>query len=104
VPSQKTANGAFGRAERRGAKVETSFEVFVVADACGGITAASHESALRRMEAAGARMTSWIQALLELQRDWARHETYDGARAIVETYGGGHGIGLAYARQMIRPG
>jgi nicotinamidase-related amidase len=80
------------------------FEVFVVADACGGITAASHELALRRMEAAGARMTSWIQVLLELQRDWTRHETYDAARAIVETNGGGYGIGLAYARDMIRPG
>jgi nicotinamidase-related amidase len=80
------------------------FTVFVVADACGGITAASHELALRRMEAAGARMTSWIQVLLELQRDWTRHETYDAARAIVETNGGGYGIGLAYARDMIRPG
>ena len=80
------------------------FEVFVVADACGGITPASHELALRRMEAAGARMTSWIQVLLELQRDWTRHETYDAARAIVETNGGGYGIGLAYARDMIHPG
>ena len=80
------------------------YEVFVVADACGGLTTASHELALRRMEAAGARMTSWIQVLLELQRDWTRHETYDGARSIVEAYGGGYGIGLAYARDMIRPG
>jgi nicotinamidase-related amidase len=79
-------------------------EVFVVADTCGGINAASHELALRRMEAAGARMTSWIQVLLEFQRDWTRHETYDAARTIVETYGGGYGIGLAYARDMIRPG
>ena len=55
------------------------FEVFVVADACGGITAASHELALRRLESAGASMTSWIQVLLEFQRDWTRHETYDAA-------------------------
>jgi len=80
------------------------FEVFVVADACGGITATSHELALRRMEAAGARVTSWIQILLELQRDWTRHETYDAAHAIVEAYGGGYGIGLSYARDMIHPG
>jgi nicotinamidase-related amidase len=79
------------------------YDVFVVADACGGVTPASYDFALRRMEAAGARITSWIQVLLELQRDWTRHETYDGARAIVETNGGGYGIGLAYARDMIKP-
>jgi nicotinamidase-related amidase len=79
------------------------FEVFVIGDSCGGMTSASHELALRRMEAAGAKMTSWIQVLLELQRDWTRHETYDGARAIVEAHGGGYGIGLAYARDMIHP-
>jgi nicotinamidase-related amidase len=39
------------------------YEVYVVADACGGITADSHAMALRRMDAAGAKMTSWIQVL-----------------------------------------
>jgi nicotinamidase-related amidase len=79
------------------------FDVLVIADACGGITETSHELALRRMEAAGVKMTSWIQVLLEMQRDWTRHDTYDGARAIVEANGGGYGIGLAYARDMIHP-
>jgi hypothetical protein len=54
------------------------------------------------MQAAGAITTSWIQVLLELQRDWTRHETYDGARSIVEEHAGRYGIGLAYAREMIR--
>ncbi|SFS20066.1 Nicotinamidase-related amidase [Dyella sp. OK004] len=79
------------------------YEVFVVGDACGGLTPASHDLALRRMESLGAKMTSWIQLLLELQRDWTRHDTYDGARAIVEAHAGGYGIGLAYARDMIHP-
>jgi nicotinamidase-related amidase len=83
--------------------VAEGYEVFVVADTCGGLTTTSHDLALRRMEAAGARMTSWIQVLLEFQRDWTRHETYDAARAIVEAHGGGYGIGLAYSRDMIRP-
>lgn len=80
------------------------YDVWVVADACGGLTPTGHELALRRMEMAGVKLTSWIQVLLELQRDWTRHETYDGARAIVESHGGGYGIGLSYARDMIRPG
>jgi nicotinamidase-related amidase len=79
------------------------YEVYVVADACGGITPDSHALALRRMEGAGARVTSWIQVLLELQRDWTRHATYEGARSIVEAFGGGYGIGLAYAQSMIHP-
>ncbi|MGO4407791.1 hydrolase [Bosea sp. RAF48] len=83
---------------------EEGYEVFVVGDACGGLTPQSHELALRRMQAAGIHMTSWIQVLLELQRDWTRHDTYDGARAIVEEFAGGYGIGLAYARDMIKPG
>jgi nicotinamidase-related amidase len=84
--------------------LKNGYEVFVVADACAGLTAISHDLALRRMAEAGASMTSWIQVLLELQRDWTRHETYDGARAIVEANGGGYGIGLAYSRDMIHPG
>jgi len=79
------------------------YKVCVVADTCGGITAESHSLALRRMEAAGATMTSWLQVLLELQRDWTRKETYNGARSIVEAHAGGYGIGLAYARDMIHP-
>lgn len=82
---------------------EDGYEVFVVGDACGGLTSESHRLALHRMQSAGIKMTSWIQVLLELQRDWTHHDTYDGARAIVEEFGGGYGIGLAYARDMIRP-
>jgi nicotinamidase-related amidase len=84
--------------------LKDGFEVFVVADTCGGLTLASHDLALRRMEAAGAQMTSWVQVLLEFQRDWTRHETYEGARAVVVGNGGGYGIGLAYAREMLHPG
>ena len=84
--------------------LKDGYEVFVVADACGGLTTTSHDLALRRMAAAGASMTSWVQVLLELQRDWTRKETYAGARAIVESNGGGYGIGLAYSRDMIHPG
>ena len=79
------------------------YEVFVVADACGGLTAVSHDLALRRLEQAGACLTSWIQVLLELQRDWTRHDTYEAARGIVVENGGGYGMGLAYAREMIHP-
>ena len=83
--------------------LKDGFEVFVVADACGGLTPASHDYALRWLEQAGARLTSWIQVLLGFQRDWTRHDTYEAARAIVVANGGGYGMGLAYAREMIHP-
>ncbi|QHI99628.1 isochorismatase family protein [Xylophilus rhododendri] len=80
---------------------EAGYQSFVVADACGGLTATGHDMALRRMESQGAVMTSWLQVVLELQRDWTRKATYDAARGIVEANGGGYGIGLNYARDML---
>ena len=68
-----------------------------------GLTVAGHELAVQRMTGKGAQMTSWLQVLLELQRDWTRHDTYDAARAVVEKNGGGYGVGLRYARQMLTP-
>lgn len=83
--------------------VREGYEVYCVADACGGATADSHRLALERLRANGVQMTSWLQLLLELQRDWTRRDTYDAARAIVEGHAGGYGMGLAYARDMIKP-
>lgn len=77
------------------------YEVYVVGDVCGGLSTVSHELALRRLEQAGARLTSWIQVVLEFQRDWTRHATYEAARSVVVENGGGYGMGLAYAREMI---
>jgi nicotinamidase-related amidase len=78
------------------------YRVRVVADACGGLTQDSHWAALQRIQQAGAVLTSWLQVLLEFQRDWTRRETYEAARAIVVEHGGGYGIGLDYARDMIK--
>src|SRR5215471_14641463 len=75
----------------------------VVADACGGLTPDSHWAALQRMQQAGAVLTSWLHVLLEFLRDWTRRETYEAARAIVVEHAGGYGIGLDYARDMIKP-
>ena len=44
-------------------------------------------------------MTS-LQYLLELQRDWARGETYNATVATSIAHGGGYGLGLIYAKTM----
>jgi nicotinamidase-related amidase len=51
------------------------YEVYPIMDAVGGTTAEAHQMALERMIQAGAKPTSWVQLLCELQRDWVRTET-----------------------------
>jgi nicotinamidase-related amidase len=51
------------------------YEIYVIADAVGGTSVTAHEMALRRVEQAGARMSSVTQLYCELQRDWSRKET-----------------------------
>jgi nicotinamidase-related amidase len=55
--------------------IRAGYEVFPVVDAVGGTSAVAHETALRRVEQAGAQLITIPQLLCELQRDWARAET-----------------------------
>ncbi|WP_116209424.1 hydrolase [Streptomyces olivoreticuli] len=77
------------------------YEVYVVADASGGVSPAAHEHALQRMTAAGAVPVTWLQVLLELQRDWARQETYGVVTDIVKEHAGAYGIGVVYAQSIL---
>jgi nicotinamidase-related amidase len=80
--------------------LEQGFEVYVIADACGDVSAEAHDRALDRMVQAGARPMTSIQYLLELQRDWARGETYELTTGIAKKSGGSYGLGLIYAKTM----
>lgn len=55
--------------------IREGFEVYPVTDCVGGTSVIAHESALRRVEQAGAQLTSLAQLACELQRDWNRLET-----------------------------
>jgi nicotinamidase-related amidase len=55
--------------------MKEGFEVYAVVDAVGGTSKLAHETALRRIEQAGARLISIGQLGCELQRDWNREET-----------------------------
>lgn len=76
------------------------YEVYVVADACGDVSVEAHERALDRMQQAGARPMTALQYLLELQRDWARTDTYGLTTGIAGKFGGAYGLGLIYAKTM----
>lgn len=80
--------------------IDQGFEVYVIADACGDVSEEAHERAMERMVQIGARPMTSLQYLLELQRDWARTETYDFTTGVAKTYGGAYGLGIIYAKTM----
>jgi nicotinamidase-related amidase len=80
--------------------LDQGFEVYVIADCCGDVSEEAHERAMDRMVQAGARPMTSLQYLLELQRDWARGETYDMTTGIARQWGGAYGLGIIYAKTM----
>jgi len=82
--------------------IEEGYEVYVITDACGDVSEEAHERAVQRMIQAGAQPITSIQYLLELQRDWAREETYVPVTNLMKKYGGSYGLGIHYAHNMIK--
>lgn len=58
--------------------LKEGYEVYPVVNAVAGTTQLAHETALRRVEQAGAQLISIAQLACELQRDWNRGETVPG--------------------------
>ena len=83
--------------------LDQGFEVYVIAGACGDVSNEAHERAIERVVQAGARPMTSVQYLLELQRDWARTETYDATTGLAKTFGGAYGLGIIYAKTMLGP-
>ena len=73
------------------------YEVYFVEDASGGTSVAAHNMSVQRMIQAGAVPITWQQFLLEMQRDWARKETYAATTGIVVEHSGAYGSGIDYA-------
>ncbi len=80
--------------------LDEGYEVYFVTDASGGVSVDAHTMAVQRMIQAGATPVTWLQVLLEYQRDWARQETYNAVTSIVKEHGGGYGLGIIYAKEM----
>ena len=81
--------------------LDQGFDVYVIADACGDVSDEAHERAMDRMVQAGAQPMTSLQYLLELQRDWARGETYDPVVHAAIDHGGAYGLGLIYAKSIL---
>ncbi|MER6329309.1 hydrolase [Streptomyces sp. NPDC014983] len=81
--------------------IAQGYEVYVVTDASGGVSPQAHEHAVQRMIQAGVVPVTWVQVLLELQRDWGRTETYVPVTEVVKEHAGAYGLGVVYAQAMI---
>jgi len=81
--------------------VHDGYEVFVVEDCCGDVSALAHDNAMKRMIQAGAKPVTALSVMLELQRDWAHKGTYDAVMDIAKAHFGAYGVGIEYAYTMV---
>jgi nicotinamidase-related amidase len=80
------------------------YECYIVTDASGGTSLEAHQMAVQRLTQAGAYPVTWLQVLLELQRDWARQETYVPVLSVAKDHAGAYGLGILYAKTMLGEG
>ena len=81
--------------------LDEGYEVIMNTDASGGTSQEAHDAAIRRCEMHGAQSITSVQLLLELQRDWARKETYVGTTDIAREHFGAYGMGIDYAATLL---
>jgi nicotinamidase-related amidase len=81
--------------------VKSGYEVYAVYDASGGTSVDAHEMAFERMIQQGIKPLTWLQVLLEFQRDWARTDTYNEVMKIVIEHAGAYGVGVQYAQGLL---
>ena len=77
------------------------YDVFVVTDACGGVSAEAHDMAIRRMAAAGVVPITWQVTMGEWQRDWARKDTVRGLATVMAENGGATGVAFTWEMQLL---
>ncbi|MBY5393289.1 hydrolase (plasmid) [Rhizobium johnstonii] len=77
------------------------WDVTVITDASGGVSAEAHQVAIQRMIAAGVNVTTWLALASEWQRDWARAEQAAKVTEVVVQHVGGSGIAYLWEQQLL---
>lgn len=77
------------------------YDVFIVTDASGGVSAEAHDMAVRRMVQAGAVPMTWMAVMAEWQRDWAREESAAALSSVILDHGGASGVAFAWEMQLL---
>lgn len=77
------------------------WDVTVITDASGGVSVEAHQVAIQRMIAAGVNMMTWLAAMAEWQRDWARLETAAKVTDVLVQHAAGSGIAYLWEQQLL---
>src|SRR5229473_656149 len=77
------------------------YDVYVVTDASGGVSAEAHDMGIRRLVAAGAQPITWLAMAGELQRDWARTQYLEDLAKIFTERAGATGSAIAWETQLL---
>jgi len=81
--------------------ISEGFEIYAVEDCSGGTSVVAHTAAMERMKQAGVQPVTWVQVMLEWQRDWARKEKYNEVMKIVLDHAGVYGQAVEYCYTMV---
>jgi nicotinamidase-related amidase len=77
------------------------YDVYVVTDASGAVSAEAHDMAIRRLVAAGAQPITWVGMAGELQRDWARTKYLGEVNQILLDHAGASAAAIAWELQLL---
>ncbi|WP_144632645.1 hydrolase [Bordetella genomosp. 13] len=77
------------------------WDVTVITDASGAVSAEAHQVAIQRMIAAGANMMTWLALAAEWQRDWARADSAARLTEVIQQHAGGSGIAYLWEQQLL---
>ncbi|WP_430905548.1 hydrolase [Maribacter sp. 2-571] len=80
--------------------LEDGYDVYVITDACGGVSKEAHDMSIARMIQAGIKPMTAMQYGLEIHRDWARSDTYVQMNDIMKKWGGAYGLGIDYKKTL----
>ena len=77
------------------------YNVYVAVDACGGASVDAHDMAVQRMTQAGIIPVTWLQVMLEFQRDWNNKDNYDAVMQIIKDHSTAYGLSVEYSETMV---
>lgn len=81
--------------------LHAGYEIYVVEDCCGDVSALAHSNGMTRMLMSGARPVSALAIMLEWQRDWADRCTFDAVMNVAKSHCVAYGLGIEYAYTMV---